>query len=39
MKFFKKEEEPKKAQLQTIKKSALKQVQGGNIVIEDLDGL
>jgi len=29
MKFFEKKEEPKKPQLQTIKKPALKQVQGG----------
>jgi len=39
MKFFKKKEAPKKAQLQTIKKPALKHVQGGNIIVEDcIDG-
>jgi len=39
MKFFKKKEETKKPQLQTIKKSALKQVQGGNIPIEELEDI
>jgi len=39
MNVFKKKEELKKAQLQTIKKTALKQVQGGNVIIDDAPDL